>query len=83
MDVRLKAPLIIVPQSSTSHDALVIDLGLITVGNGFSVVPIAGCLLPAVLDSMDMQLTELKLSRSVEPARLLKDYFCSFNEEHS
>ncbi|XP_037550881.1 vacuolar protein sorting-associated protein 13C [Nematolebias whitei] len=69
LDVRLKAPLIIIPQSSTSHDALVIDLGLITVGNGFSVLPIAGCPLPAVVDSMDMQLTELKLSRTcLDPA---------------
>lgn len=68
LDVRLKAPLIIIPQSSTSHHALVIDLGLITVGNGFSVLPIAGCPLPAVMDSMDMQLTELKLSRSAKPA---------------
>ncbi|XP_037835905.1 vacuolar protein sorting-associated protein 13C isoform X2 [Kryptolebias marmoratus] len=64
MDIRLKAPLIIIPQSSTSHDALMIDLGLITVGNSFSVLPIAGCPLPAVMDSMDMQLTELKLSRT-------------------
>lgn len=64
LDVRLKAPLIVIPQSSTSHHALVMDLGLITVGNGFSVLPIAGCPLPAIVDSMDMQLTELKLSRS-------------------
>lgn len=65
MDIKLKAPLIIIPQSSTSHDALVMDLGLITVGNSFSLLPIAGCPLPAVIDSMDVQLTKLKLSRSV------------------
>lgn len=65
MDFKLKAPLIIIPQSSTSHNALVIDLGLIRVGNCFSLLPVHGCPLPAVLDNMDIQLTQLKLSRSV------------------
>ncbi|XP_075873846.1 intermembrane lipid transfer protein VPS13C isoform X3 [Nelusetta ayraudi] len=64
MDVRLKAPLIVIPQSSTSHNALVMDLGLITVENSFSLLPAPGCPLPAVVDSMDVQLTELKLSRT-------------------
>ncbi|XP_054866363.1 intermembrane lipid transfer protein VPS13C isoform X4 [Amphiprion ocellaris] len=64
MDVRLKAPLIIIPQSSTSHDALVMDLGLITVGNSFSLLAIDGCPLPAVIDNMDVQLTDVKLSRT-------------------
>ncbi|XP_061878990.1 intermembrane lipid transfer protein VPS13C isoform X1 [Entelurus aequoreus] len=63
LDVKLKAPLIIIPQSSTSHDALVIDLGLITVANTFSLLPVDGCPLPAVIDNMDIQLTQLKLSR--------------------
>ena len=64
MDVRLQAPLIIVPQSSVSHNALVVDLGLITVGNSFSLIPSEGHLpLPAVLEKMDVKLTHLKLSR--------------------
>uniref|UniRef100_A0A8C5AE43 Vacuolar protein sorting 13 homolog C n=1 Tax=Gadus morhua TaxID=8049 RepID=A0A8C5AE43_GADMO len=63
MDVRLQAPLIIIPQSSVSHNALEVDLGLITVGNSFSALPVEGCPLPAVIDNMDVQLTELKLSR--------------------
>ncbi|XP_074513317.1 intermembrane lipid transfer protein VPS13C isoform X9 [Sebastes fasciatus] len=69
MDIKLKAPLIIIPQSSTSHDALVMDLGLITVGNSFSLLPVDGCPLPAVIDNMDVQLTHLKLSRTcMDPA---------------
>ncbi|XP_023807842.1 vacuolar protein sorting-associated protein 13C isoform X3 [Oryzias latipes] len=64
MDIRLKAPLIIIPQSSTSHNALVVDLGLITVANSFSLLPIEGCPLPAVIDNMDVHLGDLKLSRS-------------------
>lgn len=63
MDVRVKAPLIIIPQSSTSHHVLVMDLGLITVGNSFSLVSVREGALPAVVDNMDVQLSELKLSR--------------------
>ncbi|XP_060923538.1 intermembrane lipid transfer protein VPS13C isoform X1 [Limanda limanda] len=64
MDIKLKAPLIVVPQSSTSQNALVMDLGLITVGNSFSLLPVDGCPLPAVVDNMDVELTQLKLSRT-------------------
>ncbi|KAM9409075.1 intermembrane lipid transfer protein VPS13C isoform 2-T2 [Pholidichthys leucotaenia] len=64
MDVRLKAPLIVVPQSSNSHNALVVDLGLITVGNSFSLLDVDGYPLPAIIDNMDVRLTQLKLSRT-------------------
>lgn len=63
MDIKLKAPLIIIPQSSTSCNAVVVDLGLITVGNSFSLQPVEGFPLPAVVEKMDVQLTQLKLSR--------------------
>uniref|UniRef100_UPI0037E99E70 intermembrane lipid transfer protein VPS13C n=1 Tax=Semicossyphus pulcher TaxID=241346 RepID=UPI0037E99E70 len=69
MDINLKAPLIIIPQSSTSHNALVMDLGLITVGNSFCLLPVEGCPLPAVIDNMEVQLKHLKLSRTcMDPA---------------
>uniref|UniRef100_A0A3B3YD34 Vacuolar protein sorting 13 homolog C n=1 Tax=Poecilia mexicana TaxID=48701 RepID=A0A3B3YD34_9TELE len=64
LDVWVKAPLIIIPQSSTSHNALVMDLGLITVGNSFSVLPAGERPLPAVVDNMAVQLSELHLSRT-------------------
>lgn len=63
MDIKLKAPLIIIPQSSTSHNAMVVDLGLITVGNSFSLLQVEGFSLPAVVEKMDVKLTQLKLSR--------------------
>ncbi|XP_049329631.1 intermembrane lipid transfer protein VPS13C isoform X3 [Astyanax mexicanus] len=63
LNIRLKAPLIIIPQSSTSHNAVEADLGLITVSNSFSLLPVDNCPLPAVIDNMDVQLTQLKLSR--------------------
>ncbi|KAL4641944.1 vacuolar protein sorting-associated protein 13C isoform X1 [Arapaima gigas] len=65
MDIRLKAPVIIIPQSSVSHNAVEMDLGLITVANSFSLLPVEDCPLPAVIDEMDVQLTQLKLSRQV------------------
>lgn len=62
-NIRLKAPLIIVPQSSTSQNALVVDLGLITVENSFALRPGQGLPLPAVVEKMDIKLTQLKLYR--------------------
>lgn len=67
MDINLKAPLIIVPQSSVSQNALVMDLGQINVGNSFSLLPIDGYQLPAIIDNLDIQLSQLKLSRLVFP----------------
>ncbi|XP_057184501.1 intermembrane lipid transfer protein VPS13C-like, partial [Triplophysa rosa] len=65
MDIKLKAPLIIIPQSSTSRNAFVVDLGLITVGNRFSLLAAEGFPLPAVLETMNVKLTQLKLSRTI------------------
>ncbi|XP_040456276.1 vacuolar protein sorting-associated protein 13C isoform X2 [Falco naumanni] len=64
MDINLKAPVIVIPQSSVSPNAIVIDLGLIKVQNQFSLVSPEGSSLPPVIDKMDVQLTKLKLSRT-------------------
>ncbi|XP_051484024.1 intermembrane lipid transfer protein VPS13C isoform X2 [Apus apus] len=64
MDIDLKAPVIVIPQSSVSPNAIVIDLGLIKVQNQFSLVSAEGSSLPPVIDKMDVQLTKLKLSRT-------------------
>ena len=62
--IQLKAPLILIPQNSTSHNALLVDLGNISVTNTFSVgSEVDGQGLPAVLDNMNIQLTDLKLAR--------------------
>uniref|UniRef100_A0A674GCF0 Vacuolar protein sorting 13 homolog C n=1 Tax=Taeniopygia guttata TaxID=59729 RepID=A0A674GCF0_TAEGU len=63
MDIDLKAPVIVIPQSSISPSAIVIDLGLIKVQNQFVLVSSEGSSLPPVIDKMDVQLTKLKLSR--------------------
>lgn len=65
MDVNLKAPVIVFPESSTSCNALVADLGLIRVQNEFKLVSSDESSLPPVLDNMHVQLTHLKLSRYV------------------
>ncbi|XP_054859061.1 intermembrane lipid transfer protein VPS13C isoform X2 [Eublepharis macularius] len=64
VDIHLKAPVVLIPQSSVSYNVVVIDLGLIRVQNTFSLVSAEGCSLPPVMDKMDVQLTKLKMSRS-------------------
>lgn len=64
MDIHLKAPVIVIPQSSVSFNAIVVDLGLIKVQNRFSLASPEGSLLPPIIDKMDVQLTKLKLSRA-------------------
>lgn len=69
LDINLKAPLLIVPQSSSSQQALVMDLGLITVANSFSLLPGGEDHLPALVDHLDIQLSQLKVSRWVFAGR--------------
>lgn len=63
INIDLKAPVIVIPQSSISTSAVVVDLGLIRVQNQFSLVSGENYADPPVIDRMDVQLTELKLSR--------------------
>ncbi|KAM7158322.1 intermembrane lipid transfer protein VPS13C isoform 2-T2 [Molossus nigricans] len=70
MDINLKAPVIIIPQSSVSPNAVIADLGLIRVENRFSLVPMEHYCLPPVIDKMNIQLTQLKLSRTILQADL-------------
>ncbi|EPY81741.1 hypothetical protein CB1_000715056 [Camelus ferus] len=65
VNIDLKAPVIVIPQSSTSTNAVVVDLGLIRVQNQFSLIPSEDYSHPPVIDKMDVQLTKLKLSRTV------------------
>ena len=69
LDIRLKAPLIFIPCSSTSHRVLVIDLGRLTATNCFKTVDNDDARtsdgLPAVVDHMSVDLTDMKLSTYV------------------
>ncbi|NXV08404.1 VP13A protein, partial [Cettia cetti] len=65
LDINIKAPVVIIPQSAMSANVLVADLGLITVKNQFFIAKTkARCSLPPVIDSMTVKLSELKLYRS-------------------
>jgi vacuolar protein sorting-associated protein 13A/C len=64
--VSIQAPLIIIPVSSTSHDALVADLGLLMVSNTFNLFkpPTKADGSDAVIvDNMVVELNSVKLSR--------------------
>ncbi|OXB81709.1 UNVERIFIED_CONTAM: hypothetical protein H355_010270 [Colinus virginianus] len=65
LDINIKAPVVIVPQSAVSANVLVADLGLITVKNRFFIAKTKTRYnLPPVVDSMTVKLSELKLYRS-------------------
>ncbi|XP_023568424.1 vacuolar protein sorting-associated protein 13C [Octodon degus] len=70
VDVDLKAPVVVIPQSSASPNAVVADLGFVRVENSFSLLPVEHYSLPPVTDEMTVQLTELKLSRTTLQADL-------------
>nr|XP_051678303.1 intermembrane lipid transfer protein VPS13C isoform X2 [Oryctolagus cuniculus] len=72
MDINLKAPVIIIPQSSVSPNAVIADLGLIRVENNFSLIAVEHYSLPPVIDKMNIQLTQLKLSRTILQDDLLQ-----------
>jgi len=69
LDIRLKAPIIFIPRSSMSRHVLVIDLGRLTVSNCFKAVDDEDAKtsdgVPAVLDHMSVDLTDMKLSTYV------------------
>ena len=59
-----QAPYIIVPQSSKSKNALVVDLGLLQLSNKCVLAGATNAQgVPAVLDQMKVELTSLQVSR--------------------
>jgi vacuolar protein sorting-associated protein 13A/C len=78
LDIRLKAPVVLIPQSSRSANALVVDLGQITISNSFLITG-AGQKshdgLPPVLDQMIIELSQLKVSRYIRA----NVYLCCFS----
>ncbi|CAH1251543.1 VPS13A [Branchiostoma lanceolatum] len=65
LDISVKAPVIVIPQSSTNRQALIADLGKLAVKNSFRISGDASKDVPAVLDSMKIDLTALKMSRGL------------------
>jgi len=77
LQVELKAPVIIIPQNSHSCNAVVVDLGQLTVSNALQLAAAAGQRsaegFPPVLDLMHVELDKLLLSRYCHSASLLQD----------
>lgn len=66
LNVHFNAPVIFLPQSSSSTNVIVADLGFLSVKNHFAKQPFKGNVkIPPVVDIMTVRLTDLKMYRSV------------------
>lgn len=65
LNVHFNAPVIFLPQSSSSSNVIVADLGLLSVKNRFAKQPFkSDAKIPPVVDIMTVRLTDLKMYRS-------------------
>uniref|UniRef100_A0A3Q2QLT1 Vacuolar protein sorting 13 homolog A n=1 Tax=Fundulus heteroclitus TaxID=8078 RepID=A0A3Q2QLT1_FUNHE len=65
LDVHFNAPVIFLPQSSTSSNVIVADLGFLSVKNHFIKQPFKNnSTIPPVVDKMTVRLTDLKMYRT-------------------
>ncbi|XP_043819430.1 vacuolar protein sorting-associated protein 13A isoform X1 [Dromiciops gliroides] len=64
LDIHIKAPVVVIPQSSASENVLVADFGLITMKNKFYMVSKSQYNPPPVIDDITVKLSEMKLYRS-------------------
>uniref|UniRef100_A0A096M2S5 Vacuolar protein sorting 13 homolog A n=1 Tax=Poecilia formosa TaxID=48698 RepID=A0A096M2S5_POEFO len=65
LDVHFNAPVIFLPQSSSSSNVIVADLGFLSVNNRFIKQPFKGdAAIPPVVDKMTVKLTDLKMYRT-------------------
>lgn len=63
LDVNIKAPIVVIPQSPVSHNVFVADFGLITMQNTFVTVTETQSDLPPVIDLITIKLSEMRLYR--------------------
>ncbi|KAM8714231.1 hypothetical protein ACLKA7_014379 [Drosophila subpalustris] len=63
LNVRIKAPIIIIPVNSQSKNALALDLGLLELTNNTSEVPVPDMAERAVIDEIKLQLNDVKLTK--------------------
>lgn len=73
LDIEFQAPYIIVPQSSDSSDALIIDLGHFTLKNRFDLRNTRNEIgSPAIIDSISLNLQELRIFLAVVDGMVVK-----------
>uniref|UniRef100_A0A3Q1GUY5 Vacuolar protein sorting 13 homolog A n=1 Tax=Acanthochromis polyacanthus TaxID=80966 RepID=A0A3Q1GUY5_9TELE len=66
LNVHFNAPVIFLPQSSSSSNIIVADLGLLSVKNHFAKQPFkSDAKIPPVVDIMTVRLTDLKMYRTI------------------
>lgn len=63
MDIKIKAPIILVPVHSQSFEAIVIDLGNLKMTNLINNLNVKNDHGPAVIDEMKIELSDVKLSK--------------------
>ncbi|KAM5300320.1 intermembrane lipid transfer protein VPS13A isoform 2-T2 [Ctenodactylus gundi] len=64
LDVNIKAPVVVIPQSPVSENIFVVDFGLITMTNKFIMVTESQSNPPPVIDLITIKLSEMRLYRS-------------------
>lgn len=65
LNIKIKAPIILVPVHSRSFEAIVIDLGNLKITNIFNNLDVKSDHGPAVIDEMKVELSDVKLSKVV------------------
>ena len=79
LDIEIVAPQVYVPQSSSSRNCLIADLGHVKLDNRFIVLVVKSASgSSAVLDNMTVNLTELKLSRYLIINRITLYYVVAY-----
>ncbi|XP_038625358.1 vacuolar protein sorting-associated protein 13A isoform X2 [Tachyglossus aculeatus] len=64
LDINVKAPIVVIPQSPVSQNVLVVDFGLITIKNKFYMSSKMKYNPPPIIDFIMIKLSEMKLYRS-------------------
>nr|XP_019821114.1 PREDICTED: vacuolar protein sorting-associated protein 13A-like [Bos indicus] len=64
LDVHIKAPVVVIPQSPVSENIFVADFGLITMKNTFHVITKSPTNPPPIIDLITIKLSEMRLYRT-------------------
>uniref|UniRef100_A0A8C5VNQ9 Vacuolar protein sorting 13 homolog A n=1 Tax=Microcebus murinus TaxID=30608 RepID=A0A8C5VNQ9_MICMU len=65
LDINIKAPVVVIPQSPISENVFVVDFGLITMTNMFHIVTQSQSNPPPIIDLITIKLSEMRLYRSL------------------
>ncbi|XP_058421598.1 intermembrane lipid transfer protein VPS13A isoform X1 [Diceros bicornis minor] len=64
LDVNIKAPVVVIPQSPVSENVFVADFGLITMTNTFHIITESQSNPPPIIDLITIKLSEMRLYRT-------------------